>query len=54
VIPICYPDGKVDGGLNVNDTILVVPELFIIPAFLEVLTEFLPYSKNCFIDQVSI
>lgn len=41
------------GGLNVNDTVLVVPELFINPAFLEALTDFHRYSKNCFIEQVS-
>jgi hypothetical protein len=35
----------VDGGLNEIDTILVVPELFIISELLESLTEFYVYSK---------
>jgi hypothetical protein len=47
VIQICYPNGKEDGGLNEIDTVLVVLELFIIPALLESLTEFM-YILNLF------
>jgi hypothetical protein len=42
----------VDGGLKTSDTILFVPNIFIMPTFYEAVTEFYRFFENDVTEEV--